>query len=633
MPRDVFTLDDIIARLPELTDDAILVGELTDGVEDQRIVWCNAAFERMTGYTAAELVGRSPRMLRGAGSDPTEVRRIHERWREGGGTAEILNYRKDGTPFWVEISVRAVETGGGAAPFLVSVQRDVTERKRREAALEEALAEQSMLGWVFETVSQEIHIYDATTLRFLRANGQARRNLGYATRALQARTARSILSEEDFRALRSAAAALAAGSAPMTMRRRQRRRDGATYPCEATLSYLERGGRGLVVALVADLSEREAALAALEESDRRYRLAVEASADGVWDRRLPSEVVRFSPRNREMLGYEAEEFPDHIESWRRNVHPEDRPRVSEAMRRCIAEGAPFDEIYRMRRRDGGIVWWRSRAAVWRDGQGEAVRVVGVNSDVTALVAAREAAEEAARLKAEFLAKMSHEIRTPLNGILGMADLMRFGEQDRVKLDRLETILSSGRSLLGIIEDVLALARLGAGADRPREGAVALEALCEAALDPIRAVALRKGIALSHACPPGLWLGDERRLRQVLINLVGNAAKFTERGAVRLTVAPIAGGLRFEVADTGPGVPETLREAIFEPFRQADDSPTRAHGGLGLGLAIARELVTAMGGRIGVESAPGGGALFWFETPAAPVRPDEGADDDPESAAT
>ncbi len=633
MPRDISTLDELIARLPELTEDAILVGEISNGPEGQTIVWCNAAFERMTGYAAAELIGRSPKILRGPDSDPADVSRIHERWRDDGGTAEILNYRKDGTPFWVEISVRALGSADGGSPYVVSVQRDVTERKRREAALREALEEQSLLGWVVETVSQEIHIYDAGSLRFVRVNGAARRNLGHSSRALQSRTARSILTEPDFDALRRAAAALAGGAAPTTLRWRQRRRDGSSYPCSATLSYLERSGRGLIVAVVADLTEREAALAALEESDRRYRLAVEASADGIWDRRLPGDVVHYSPRNREMLGYSAEEFPDSAESWRRYVHPEDKPRVAVAMRRCIEDHATFDEVYRMRRKDGSFMWWRSRAAIWRDAAGAAVRIIGVNSDVTDLVRAREAAEAAARLKADFLAKMSHEIRTPLNGILGMAELMRFAEGDPAKLVRLETILSSGRSLLGIIEDVLALARLGAGLDRPREGQVSLGALCEAALDPVRAVALAKGLSLGCASPPEPWLCDERRLRQVLINLVGNAVKFTERGGVFVSAAAAPDGLRFEVADTGPGVPEALRETIFEPFRQADDSPTRAHGGLGLGLAIARELVEAMGGRIGVEATPEGGALFWIEIPASPAAADPAAPIASDRAAT
>jgi PAS domain S-box-containing protein len=319
-----------------------------------------------------------------------------------------------------------------------------------------------------------------------------------------------------------------------------------------------------------------------------------------------------------MLGYSVDEFPDQLDSWRRSVHPEDVERVASRLRAHIETDCGFDETYRMRRKTGGYAWWRSRATVWRGEDGRPIRVIGVNTDVTELVEARQTAEEAARLKAGFLAKMSHEIRTPLNGVLGMAELMRLSETDPDKLARLEAIASSGRSLLTIIEDVLTLARLDAVREPPRATEFDLRALCERALDPVRALAAEKGLTLQAAAPEGRFRGDERRLRQILINLVGNAAKFTERGEVVIEACAADGRLHFCVCDTGPGVPPHLREAIFEPFRQGDDSPTRRHGGLGLGLAIAREMVRGMGGELTVDDRAGGGACFRFDAPAAPA---------------
>ena len=624
MALDENALGALVAGLGALTEDAILIteGDLRDDPpRDSTIVWCNAKFEEMTGYRADEIIGRSPAFLRGPQTDAGTVRRIlTERDADKPVRAEILNYRKNGEPFWVDLTVKPLCVGPTATPLRLSVQRDITEAKRREEALRAALEDASLLSAVVESVTHEIQIFDARTLRYERANGVALRNLGYDDAALRALTPADVLRDMDAAQLRALIAPLTSGAEEkVALRTRQIRRDGGSYPCLVELSHFERGGQGLVVAVVTDLTERKAQRAQLDRSERRYRLAVEASADGIWEWDLVSGAVSFSARNREMLGYSPEEFPDRYESWLNALHPEDRDRVTAEVSRYLRARDRYEITYRVRHKSGCYLWWRSRAALERAPDGRLLRITGANSDVTALVEARRAAEEAARLKAGFLAKMSHEIRTPLNGILGMAELMRFTESDAEKLSRLQTITSSGRSLLSIIEDVLTMARLEVGAEPARESVFGLDALCEEAFDAVRATALRKGLALERVCPAGAFSGDARRIRQVLINLVGNAVKYTDAGEVRITARPAAPGrLRFEIADTGPGVPEAMREAIFEPFRQLDDSATRAHGGLGLGLAVAREFITGLGGAIGVAPRADGrdGSVFWFEAPGA-----------------
>jgi PAS domain S-box-containing protein len=611
----------LVAQIEAYVADPVLICEAsTVSATESRILWCNPAFEEMTGYRLDEIIGRTPGFLRGADTDPVTVRRIIERRhlnlpvRE-----ELLNYRKNGEPFWVDVSIRPVVETRGPRRIVVSVQREITALKRREEALRKALDAESLLAAVVESVCDEIQIIDAESFRFVRLNGRARRSLGLSVTELQSVTLPDIAVGLDAKALRAAVAPLLDRRAPrVRLDYAQRRRDGETYPVAATFTPLIREGRAMIVVAVVDLTEAEAVRARAEAAERRYALARAASLDGVWELDVATLDKVFSDRNRDMLGYDRETFPDDIESWRRCVHPEDFARVGAALRAHIATDGGFDQTYRMRRSDGTWAWWRSRASVWRDDDGAPLRVVGINSDVTELVEARRAAEEAARLKDGFLAKMSHEIRTPLNGVLGMAELMRLVEDDPVKLERLRAIASSGRSLLTIIEDVLALARIDAGGDPPREGAFALAALCDSALDPVRPVALEKGLALRLDAAPGRWLGDERRIRQVLINLVGNAAKFTDAGEIAIVARPLGDRLSFAVCDTGPGVPEPLRERVFEPFSQADDSPTRRHGGLGLGLAIARELVRSMGGEIAVGDAPGGGACFRFDIPARPA---------------
>src|SRR3954468_10286121 len=246
-------------------------------------------------------------------------------------------------------------------------------------------------------------------------------------------------------------------------------------------------------------------------------------------------------------------------------------------------------------------------------------VLGANAQ---LVAERERAENATRAMSDFLAVMSHEIRTPMTGVLGMADLLAAAGLPGRERRQVEAIRTSGRHLLHVVDDVLDFSRIEAGG-------LALERVDFSpaeVLEQVRSLmapqALERGLGLAFGLDehsPPVIKGDPTRLRQVLLNLVGNALKFTHAGGVtvRLAGRPAGEGrfvLRFGVEDTGIGVAPEERAGLFDAFTQADRSTARRYGGSGLGLAISRRLVGAMGGEIGVESAPGAGSLFWFEVP-------------------
>ena len=231
--------------------------------------------------------------------------------------------------------------------------------------------------------------------------------------------------------------------------------------------------------------------------------------------------------------------------------------------------------------------------------------------------ARLQAESANRVKNAFLGTLSHELRTPMNGVIGMGELLAHTELDDKQRQFVQVLLSSARSLTGLVDDLLDVSMIEAGEMRLQTGPVDLIQMAKTLVDSFKVTDLAQAIDLRLETAgelAGIWHGDEKRIRQVLSNLVNNALKFTSTGRVTVRLTSSEGKVKFEVEDTGPGIPSDKLQAIFERFQQVDAHESRRHGGVGIGLNLSRQLVGAMSGDIGVESEEGKGSVFWFRLP-------------------
>ena len=408
--------------------------------------------------------------------------------------------------------------------------------------------------------------------------------------------------------------------------------------------------------------ERKQVETALRESEERWKFALEGAGDGVWDWNIQSGEVVFSRRWAEMLGFEEHELDNTMECWRNRIYTEDLPAVLSSLQDYLdGKTVTYTHEHRMVCKNGNVKWILSRGIIVScDASGAALRMIGTHSDITdrkrmeedshrylqqveasrdriteqsiqlirqseELARARDQAEAAARAKSEFLANMSHELRTPLTAILGYADLIYDAEgegTDNPHRETIDIIRNNGRHLQELIDDILDLSKIEADRMTLELAEVSPRKLVDDVLHLMQLRAQEKGLDLQteYLFPmPKNISTDALRVRQILVNLIGNAIKFTERGNIRITVRydEITERQIFSVTDSGIGIKPEQLERLFTPFSQADASMSRRFGGTGLGLSISKRLAQMLGGDISASSTFGVGSEFTLEIAAGP----------------
>ncbi|MEM1125114.1 MAG: PAS domain S-box protein [Bacteroidota bacterium] len=631
-----------------------------------RFLQVNAPFSALVGLPAESLQGRRALDVIHP-DDRAECLQAFARLDQPTNTQIRLHHRgctPDGTAYGARVVLRALPTEAGAPPRVLAVVERIPEEHEDKwalvqyAALREGqrrledLVENLPTGAVFvedeyvvmNKAAERITGYDRTEITTMRAWFEAL----YPDNTEEVLDLYDAAKRDGFRQINTVPIRHKSGDTRIV--------DFGAYASEAGEVWV-----------LHDVTAQHEALSALAEQEHTYRLVADSMRDCVALLDLEGTYTWISPSFEAVLGYTATAL--HGQSAFSFVHPQDAGRITSQFQSIVRaaqnnRNRKTERVrYRTRRQDGVYVWMETLTVVIRDEHGVPTQVQTTSRDVTeqvlidqdrmrhaqdlemardtlqhqaaeltaavsALEVARDEAQAATRAKSEFLATMSHEIRTPMNGVLGMAELLLGTVLDEEQRDHVETIAHSGEALLAIINDILDFSKMEAMQLVLEEIPVDVRACLDEAAKVLRPRALATGLALEIQVSddvPDQIISDPTRLRQVMLNLLSNALKFTKHGSITVTVEMAAAPtdppqLQVAVTDTGIGISTERQAALFEAFTQADSSTTRQYGGTGLGLSICKHIVDQMGGTIRVESTVGVGSTFTFTIDAQPAVP-------------
>jgi len=633
-----------------------------------RFTYVSPAVERLRGFTVEEAISQSiEEWFTPASAElarqtlASEMAMIgkygdfSKRFR----TIELEHTQKDGSTVWMEVTGSFLLGAEGEPVGLVGVTRDITERKRIRDELEFS---QKRLRTITDSAFDAVIMIDPAG-KVAHWNPAAEAMFGYSSGEMVEQVAHATLvplryreaaSKGLFHFTTSKQGVVTGKLLELTALRK----DGTEFPVEMSVNSVEQNNEWWTVAVVRDISQRRKTDEAIRQSEERFRGAFETAAHGMG---LVAPDGRWLKVNRalcDMVGYsEAELLATNFQAI---THPDDLQADCECLRQLLASELPS---YQMEKRylhkDGSVIWILLSVSLVRDSAGYPVHFVSHIQDVTqrkqaekelkeysaavesaniALGESKAAAETANRAKSEFLANLSHEIRTPMTAILGFSDVLLESLQRKENIAAARTIKRNGNYLLELINDILDLSKIEAGKLTLKQIPCSPVETVSAVVSLMRVRSHAKDLSMKAefiGVIPKTILCDPIRLRQILINLVGNAIKFTEKGGVRLTLRLVREDgkpphLQFDVIDTGIGIRSELVPKLFQPFTQAESTASRTFGGTGLGLTISRRLATMLGGDVQVSSRLGKGSTFSLTVPTGPLDGIEMIDNPAES---
>jgi PAS domain S-box-containing protein len=593
----------------------------------------NAALVRLNGYASeAEQVAA----VRDIATEwyvlpgrRAEFIRLLERDGQVTGFVSEVYRHKTRERIWISENAHVVRGADGQVLWYEGTVEDITERVRAQAALARSEEDLRRITAQLPGMAYRAEIDADGRRRFAYVSPGVQELFGVPPEAVLADPdLLARLVHPDDRAAVQAAMNAARPGQRLVVEFRIERPDGSRVWVETHAASFDAGdGRRTRTGVMVDITARKEAEAHLRESEERWKLALEAAGDGVWDWDLASGIERFSPRFLEMYGWAPGELDEMAASMDARTHPDDVARMR-ADRQAHFDGRTprYENEHRVRCKDGSWKWTLSRGLVIRRAaDGRPLRMIGTHTDITArkqaqeLQLSRDEAQAADRAKSQLLSRVSPELRTPLNAVLGFAQLLEQTALDARQREWLVHVLGGGRHLLALVEDVLDLSSLGSGEMRLTLAEVDMVQTIDAAWAMVAEAAEAAGITLDRTALPAAAAGvraDRRRLLQIVLNLLSNAVKYNRpQGRIVLALRRDGSVVELSVADTGAGLSAAQQALLFRPFERLGAERSSVPGS-GLGLALARQLAQAMGGDISLTSTPGAGSVFRVRLPAA-----------------
>jgi PAS domain S-box-containing protein len=604
------------------TSEAIVVHDAITG----KITECNDTTIAMYGYNSKdEMLRLSVKDIsceqEGYGQEQIK-NRLKNAEVYGSITFEWLAKRKNGAGFWVEVNLKKTQIAGEG--MFLAVARDISEQKKNQE-------ETSLLAAMLEIAPNSITVHDDTG-RFLYANQKTFEIHDYSREEFLALNLQNLDVPESAELIQERINAIQKnGSAKFEVE--HYKKDGSKIPLEVYVKFVNWKGIRAMLSIATDISERKKSEQVIKESEQRLALATQSAELGIWDWNVKENIMTWDEKMFDLYGIKKDTFVETVDAWMNGLHPDDKDRAIAECNDSLKGIKDFNTTFRVLHPDGKVLHIKADGLVLRDSAGIAIRMIGVNRDITEsklneteLIKAKENAEEANKLKTKFLNNMSHEIRTPMNGIIGFSEMLDSPDiTDEERKYFTGIIKNSSQQLLRIIDDILAISALETRQEKINESEFCLNELMSEIYSIFNLKSKERNIPLylkkALHDDQSYILSDKTKLHKILSNLLENALKFTNDGFIEIGYWIKEEELTIYVKDTGIGISQKNHEIIFERFSQEEKEMSQKYGGLGLGLSISKEHARLLGGDITLESEKGKGSKFFLVIPYKAVKTD------------